>query len=94
MVFIMVLDRVTGEFLAGAPFVKVNWAQRVRLDRDRPIAVALDTRRVSSAGGAYRTCLFGRHELVGYGAGPAKGRPGLIFVPLRRGTTSVFTKAR
>ena len=45
--FYYVLDRVTGEFLAGAPFVKVDWAQGLT-STGRPILS--DIARVSEAG--------------------------------------------
>ena len=55
--FFYVLDRATGEFLQGTPFVKVNWASG--LDAERPAD--------PDAAAARRTDLArqpGRHELV------------------------------
>jgi alcohol dehydrogenase (cytochrome c) len=37
--FFYVLDRATGEFLLGKPFVKTTWAERID-DKGRPVAVA------------------------------------------------------
>jgi alcohol dehydrogenase (cytochrome c) len=81
--FYYVLDRVTGQFLMGVPFVEQNWAEG--LDKaGRPISVT----------GASAT---GRLTRPGVGGGtnwqnPAfDERQGMVFVPATEGA-SVFTK--
>jgi alcohol dehydrogenase (cytochrome c) len=83
--FYYVLDRVTGEFLAGVPFVQVNWAKGLT-SVGRPILG--DVAKVSTAG--IRTW-------PGAGGGTLWQNPafdperGSIFVPATDGS-SVFTK--
>jgi alcohol dehydrogenase (cytochrome c) len=83
--FYYVLDRVTGEFLAGAPFVELNWATGLT-SAGRPILS--DDAKVSTAG---------RRTIPGVGGGtnwqnPAfDQRRGLVFVPATVGS-SIFTK--
>jgi alcohol dehydrogenase (cytochrome c) len=83
--FYYVLDRVTGEFLVGTPFVEVDWAQGLTAT-GRPILS--DIAKVTTAG---------RHTRPGIDGGtnwqnPAfdEGR-GLVFVPTTE-SSSVFTK--
>jgi alcohol dehydrogenase (cytochrome c) len=82
--FYYVLDRATGEFLTGAPFVKQNWADG--LDQaGRPIL----TQGATAAG---------RLTSPGVGGGtnwqnPAfDPRQGLVFVPATEGS-SIYTKS-
>lgn len=83
--FYYVLDRVTGEFLAGTPFVDVNWATGLT---SAGWPILSDVAKVSTAG---------RRTMPGVSGGtnwqsPAfdQGR-GSIFVPATE-STSVFTK--
>jgi alcohol dehydrogenase (cytochrome c) len=82
--FYYVLDRVTGQFLAGTPFVEVNWTQGLT-PRGRPIPANANT-------------VSGVVTKPGVGGGanwqPAAFNPagGLIFVPAIQGQ-SVFTKS-
>ena len=55
--YFYVLDRVTGEFLSGTPFVKVNWASGLDA-KGRPVADA------AAAGLADLSRQPGRHQLV------------------------------
>jgi alcohol dehydrogenase (cytochrome c) len=81
--FYYVLDRVSGEFLTGVPFVEQNWAQGLDA-AGRPISVT----------GA---SVSGRLTKPGVGGGtnwqnPAfDQRHGLVFVPATEGA-SIFTK--
>jgi alcohol dehydrogenase (cytochrome c) len=83
--FYYVLDRTTGEFLAGLPFVEVDWATGLTA-AGRPILTELA--KVSTAG---------RHAKPGVDGGTNWQNPafdpkrGLIFVPASEGS-SVFTK--
>jgi len=83
--FYYVLDRVTGEFLAGVPFVEVDWAKGLT-SAGRPILA--DAAKVSTAG---------RRASPGIAGGtnwqnPAfDQRRGSIFVPATE-SSSVFTK--
>ena len=84
--FYYVLDRVTGEFLVGVPFVELNWA------------AGLDSRGRPILAGKHRTSNDGR--LVRPGSGGTNwqnaafdaGRR-LVFVPATEGA-AVFTAAR
>jgi alcohol dehydrogenase (cytochrome c) len=83
--FYYVLDRVTGEFLAGVPFVQVDWAKGLT-SAGRPILA--DVAKVSTAGNRTRP---------GAGGGTTWQNPafdqkrGSIFVPAAE-SSSVFTK--
>src|SRR6202045_376146 len=83
--FYYVLDRVTGEFLAGVPFVQVDWAKGLT-SGGRPILA--DVAKVSAAGNRTRP---------GAGGGTTWQNPafdqkrGSIFVPAAE-SSSVFTK--
>jgi alcohol dehydrogenase (cytochrome c) len=83
--FYYVLDRVTGEFLAGVPFVQVDWAKGLT-SAGRPILA--DVAKVSAAGSRTRP---------GAGGGTTWQNPafdqkrGSIFVPAAE-SSSVFTK--
>jgi alcohol dehydrogenase (cytochrome c) len=83
--FYYVLDRVTGEFLAGVPFVQVDWAKGLT-SAGRPILA--DVAKVSTAGSRTRP---------GVGGGTNWQNPafdqkrGSIFVPADE-SSSVFTK--
>jgi alcohol dehydrogenase (cytochrome c) len=84
--FYYVLDRATGEFLVGVPFVKQTWASRLD-DRGRPIET-----------GVSRPSLTGTLVSPGVGGGtnwqPPAFHPGLarVFVPATEGS-SVFSKS-
>ena len=83
--FYYVLDRVTGEFLAGAPFVEVDWAKGLT-PTGRPILsdvvkVSAEGRRISpgiSGGTNWENAAFDE-------------KWGSIFIPATEGS-SVFTK--
>ena len=83
--FYYVLDRVTGEFLAGSPYVEVNWAKGLT-SAGRPILS--EVAKVATAG---------RHTKPGIGGAtnwqnPAfDQRRGLIFVPTSI-DSSIFVK--
>ncbi len=83
--FYYVLDRVTGEFLAGAPFVEVDWAKGLA-STGRPILVNDD--KVSTEG---------RQTRPGNSGGTNWQNPafdqkrGSIFIPATE-SSSVFTK--
>jgi alcohol dehydrogenase (cytochrome c) len=83
--FYYVLDRVTGEFLAGVPFVDVDWAKGLT-SAGRPILV--DAAKVSTAGHSTRPGINGGTNWQN----PAFDRRlGFIFVPATE-SSSVFTK--
>jgi len=83
--FYYVLDRVTGEFLAGVPFVEIDWAKGLT-SAGRPILS--EVAKVSTAG---------RRTSPGIGGGTNWQNPSFdqsresIFVPATEGS-SVFTK--
>jgi alcohol dehydrogenase (cytochrome c) len=84
--FYYVLDRVTGEFLVGVPFVEQNWAKGLD-SKGRPILD--DARRVTAAGTLTRPALAGGTNWQN----PALDHErGLIFVHATEGA-SVFTKS-
>jgi alcohol dehydrogenase (cytochrome c) len=83
--FYYVLDRVTGEFLAGAPFVEVDWAKGLT-PTGRPILS--DVAKVSVEGGRISPGLAGGTNWQN----PAfDEKRGSIFIPATE-STSVFTK--
>ena len=83
--FYYVLDRVTGEFLAGVPFVEVDWAKGLT-STGRPILS--DVAKVSTAGRRTRPGVEGGTNWQN----PAFDRKrGSIFVPATE-SSSVFTK--
>jgi alcohol dehydrogenase (cytochrome c) len=82
--FYYVLDRVTGEFLTGVPFVQIDWAIGLS-STGRPIPV--ETARVSTGG---------RRTSPGIGAANWQNaafdqQRGVIFIPATE-SSSVFTK--
>jgi alcohol dehydrogenase (cytochrome c) len=84
--FYYVLDRATGRFLAGTPFVEQSWAKG--LDSvGRPIPS--DSNEVSSAGRLTRPGVGGGTNWPNPAYDAARG---LIFVPVTEGA-SVFTKS-
>ena len=83
--FYYVLDRVTGEFLAGTPFVKVTWAKGLDL-KGRPILS--DVVRVSTAGRSISPGVDGGTNWQNPAFDPKRK---LIFVPASD-SSSVFTK--
>ena len=84
--FYYVLDRVTGQFLVGTPFVEVNWAQGLT-SQGRPIPA--DAGTVTEGGRVTKPGVNG-----GMNWEPAAFNPalGLIFVNAIEGQ-SVFTKS-
>jgi alcohol dehydrogenase (cytochrome c) len=84
--FYYVLDRASGQFLVGVPFVKQTWASRLD-ERGRPVET-----------GVSRPSLSGTLVSPGVGGGtnwqPPAFHPGLarIFVPATEGS-SVFSKS-
>jgi alcohol dehydrogenase (cytochrome c) len=84
--FYYVLDRTTGQFLAGTPFVEVNWAQGLT-SGGRPNPA--DPGRVTEAGRITKPGVNG-----GVNWEPAAFNPalGLVFVNATEGQ-SVFTKS-
>jgi alcohol dehydrogenase (cytochrome c) len=84
--FYYVLDRATGEFLAGTPFVEQNWARGLD-SAGRPILA--DPDEASSTGRLTRPGVGGGTNWQN--AAYDEGR-GLIFVPATEGA-SVFTKS-
>jgi alcohol dehydrogenase (cytochrome c) len=83
--FYYVLDRVTGEFLAGAPFVEVDWAEGLtaagRPIQSDVIKTSAEGRRISpgiSGGTTWQNPAFDEER-------------GSIFVPANE-SSSVFTK--
>ena len=84
--FYYVLDRVTGEFLVGVPFVELNWAKGLD-PKGRPILD--DANQVTTAGTLTKPALAGGTNWQN----PALDHErGLIFVPATEGA-SVFTKS-
>jgi alcohol dehydrogenase (cytochrome c) len=83
--FYYVLDRVTGEFLAGVPFVEVDWAKGLD-STGRPILV--DDAKVSPEGRSTRPGTAGGTNWQN----PAfDQKRGSIFIPATE-SSSVFTK--
>ena len=64
--YFYVLDRVTGEFLTGTPFVKVNWSSGLE-ETGRPIPTPQPARLTDLAGES------GRHQLVSAVVQPCDG---------------------
>jgi alcohol dehydrogenase (cytochrome c) len=84
--FYYVLDRVTGQFLAGAPFVEQNWAKGLD-SAGRPILI--ETEEFPSTGRLVRPGVAGATNWQN----PAYDeRQGLVFVHASEGA-SVFTKS-
>jgi alcohol dehydrogenase (cytochrome c) len=83
--FYYVLDRVTGEFLAGTPFVKVTWAKGLD-SKGRPILS--DVVRVSTEGRSISPGVDGGTNWQNPAFDPKRN---LIFVPTTD-SASVFTK--
>jgi alcohol dehydrogenase (cytochrome c) len=83
--FYYVLDRITGEFLTGVPFVKVDWAKELTL-AGRPILA--DVARISTAGRSTRPGIGGGTNWQNPAFDPRRGS---IFVPATE-SSSVFTK--
>lgn len=84
--FYYVLDRVTGEFLVGVPFVQQNWTKGLD-SAGRPIPT--DAGKVLSAGQLTRPSGVGGTIFQNAAFDQQKG---LIFVPATEGA-SVFTKS-
>jgi alcohol dehydrogenase (cytochrome c) len=84
--FYYVLDRVTGEFLAGVPFVEVDWAKGLT-STGRPILTEIA--KVSTAGRRTRPGVSGGTNWQNPAFDQARGS---IFVPATE-SSSVFTKS-
>ena len=84
--FYYVLDRVTGQFLLGTPFVDINWAQGLT-SQGRPILADADT--VTKGGRVTKPGVIGGVNWQPSAFNPALG---LIFVQALEGQ-SVFTKS-
>jgi alcohol dehydrogenase (cytochrome c) len=83
--FYYVLDRITGEFLAGAPFVEVNWAKGLT-PKGRPILS--DVAKVSTSGRRVKPGVAGATNWQGPAFDQARGS---IFIPATE-SSSVFTQ--
>src|SRR5262249_25234448 len=81
-----VLDRVTGAFLQGAPFVEQNWTQGLD-PSGRPIP--LDVSEVSKTGRLTKPGVAGGTNWQNPAFDQARG---VVFVPATEGA-SVFTKS-
>ena len=84
--FYYVLDRVTGEFLAGVPFVELDWAKGLT-NAGRPILSNIAT--VSTAGRRTKPGIDGATNWQNSAFDQGRGS---IFVPAAE-NSSVFTKA-
>jgi alcohol dehydrogenase (cytochrome c) len=84
--FYYVLDRVTGEFLLGVPFVEQNWASGLN-SAGRPILTA--NAEVSSSGRLTKPGSVGGVNWQNQAFDP---KSGLIFIPATEGA-AVFTKS-
>jgi len=84
--FYYVLDRTTGEFIAGVPFVEQNWAKSLD-SAGRPILSS--NAEISAAGRLTRPGLGGGINWQNTAYDPKKG---MVFVPATEGA-SVFTKS-
>jgi alcohol dehydrogenase (cytochrome c) len=84
--FYYVLDRATGKFFAGTPFVTLNWAKGLD-STGRPILA--DANEVSSSGRVTKPGVGGGTNFENPAYDQSKG---LFFVPASEGA-SVFTKA-
>jgi alcohol dehydrogenase (cytochrome c) len=83
--FYYVLDRVTGEFLVGVPFVEVDWAKGLT-STGRPILS--DVARVSTEGRRIRPGISGATNWQNFAFDQKRGS---IFIPATE-SSSVFTK--
>jgi alcohol dehydrogenase (cytochrome c) len=83
--FYYVLDRITGEFLTGVPFVEVDWAKGLT-SAGRPILA--DIAKVSTAGRSTRPGINGGTNWQNSAFDPKRGS---VFVPATE-SSSVFTK--
>lgn len=83
--FYYVLDRVTGQFLAGVPYVTLNWAKGLS-PTGRPILT--DFAKVTTAGVSTRPGISGGTNWENPSFDPKRGS---IFVPATE-SSSVFTR--
>ena len=83
--FYYVLDRITGEFLAGAPFVEVNWAKGLT-PTGRPILS--DRANISAEGRSISPGISGG---TNWQNSAFDKKRGYIFIPATE-SSSVFTK--
>ena len=84
--FYYVLDRATGQFLVGTPFVEINWAQGLT-SQGRPIPA--DTGTITEGGRVTKPGVIGGVNWQPSAFNPERR---LIFVPAIEGQ-SVFTKS-
>ena len=84
--FYYVIDRITGQFLVGTPFVEINWAKGLT-SQGRPIPSDLKT--ISESGRITEPSVAGGANWQPAAFNPALG---LIFVPAIEGA-SVFTES-
>jgi alcohol dehydrogenase (cytochrome c) len=85
--FYYVLDRITGQFLLGTPFVEINWADKGLSSQGRPIP--LDANAVIERG---RLTKPGNNGAVNWQPAAFNPALGLIFVNATE-SQSVFTKS-
>jgi alcohol dehydrogenase (cytochrome c) len=83
--FYYVLDRLTGQFLAGVPFVTVDWAKGLT-PAGRPILA--DDAKISTTGRSTRPGIGGGTNWENPSFDPTRGT---VFIPATEGS-SVFTK--
>jgi alcohol dehydrogenase (cytochrome c) len=83
--FYYVLDRISGEFLAGVPFVELNWASGLTV-AGRPMLA--DVAKISSAGRRVKPGVDGGTNWQNPAFDPNRG---LIFVPASE-SSSIYTK--
>ena len=78
--FFYVLDRATGEFISGTPYVNVTWANGLDPKSGRPIEKRKPEARYSAAG---KPALVAPGPLGGHNWQPMSYSPatGLVYVP-------------
>ncbi len=81
--FFYVLDRITGKFISGAPFVKVSWAKGLDEATGRPI-VNEDAYYSKTSGAVVEPGPNGAHNWAPMSFNPMTG---LVYVPATSGTT-------
>lgn len=81
--FFYVLDRITGKFISGAPYVKVSWAKGLDEATGRPI-VNQDAYYDKTSGAVVQPGPNGAHNWAPMSFNPMTG---LVYVPATSGTT-------